>query len=108
VSWDARRQSDTDDWVQRLLGPEWAAKIEYQQERHCSTGATIAGTIRSIRVVTSSRVPERESSGTVLVPVPGSGRLREVELADPWEPEPPVARRSQESFDGWIVELDLD
>jgi hypothetical protein len=40
-----------------------------------------------------------------MVPVPGTGRLRRVETADRWEPEPRDLDGDW-SFDGWIVKLD--
>jgi hypothetical protein len=49
--------------------------------------------------------PKPGPSGKVMVPVPRRGRLRPVETADRWEPEP----RDLDAgwcFDGWIVKLD--
>lgn len=107
VTWTVKSQPDGAEWVGLLLGREWAERVEYHEEHHDDAEETVSGRVVSIRVVTCSRVGEPQGAGTSYVPVPGSGRLREVDVADPWEPEPPESQRFEESFDGWIVEVEL-
>jgi hypothetical protein len=112
VRWQVRREDDGDEWATTLLGPEWGDRVRYAEDRHGldeSDGHEIRGVVRSIRVVTCDRVLDTQQEGHsagVWVPVPGSGRLREVEVADPWEPEP-MEQDPPRTFDGWIVEVDL-
>jgi hypothetical protein len=59
--------------------------------------------VRSIRVVTCDGKAKPNSTDFSGVPIPGSGGLPMVEVADPWKPEPPAQARGM--FSGWIVEL---
>jgi hypothetical protein len=106
VTWDITRQPDS-EWVKLLLGDTWARRVEYREEHHDdASGSPLTGQVISIQVVTCSRQPEQKGSGTVLTPVPGSGTLRQVQMADPWEPEH-LDQVPMRSFDGWIVELEV-
>jgi hypothetical protein len=110
VTWTVVPQDGPDEWVELLLGAAWAERVRYHEEHHSDGDPEqgITGTVRSIREVTCRRTPERQGSGEVLVPVPGSGVLTEVAVADSWGPEPPEELRGQVTFDGWIVELELE
>jgi hypothetical protein len=94
--------------VAELLGPEWGGRIRYSEDRHMGGATTqIRGVVRSTQVVTSDleKRAHGNPSGSAWFPVPGSGRLRTVRTADPWEPEPPDDEPDR-SFPGWIVEVD--
>jgi hypothetical protein len=114
VTWNVTRAKDAEDWVTTLLGPDWGEKVRYTEDHHGldeGLGRELRGVVRSIHVVTCDRKPEhqpgRSPSGQVWVLVPSSGRLREVEVADPWEPEPSDDDPHQ-SFDGWVVEVEVE
>jgi hypothetical protein len=113
VTWNVTRE-DTDNWTTTLLGPEWGQKVQFAEDHHGAGGGPgreVHGVVRSIRVVTCHRQledrPGRSPNGRVWVPVPGSGRLREVDVADAWRPEPPDDE-PRRSFDGWVVELEVE
>jgi hypothetical protein len=110
VNWHVRPQVDFDpEWVTRLLGDSWSGRVVHHEEHHDEVEwPTISGQVVSISVVTCAREAKQHGAlASVLMPVPGSGRLRTVQVADPWEPEPPESRMLEESFEGWIVELEL-
>ncbi len=103
IQWQVRRNGDTDDWVELLLGAQWANRIGFIEDHHTAdAGGMLTGVVSEIDVVTCDRV--LGPKGTDLVPVPGSGRIRRVEVADDWEPEPPGTDAGW-SFDGWIVKV---
>jgi hypothetical protein len=109
VQWQVRTNSDADEWVELLLGAEWSAKVRFTEDHHMDgADGVLTGVVSKINVVTCERVlgeaPQPGPSGQVMIPVPGSGWLRDVEVADLWEPEPPDLD-SGWSFDGWIVKL---
>lgn len=91
VSWDVTAVRDGDDWVASLLGPEWAELVRYAEDHHGvgDGGARkLRGVVRSIREVTSRLTqqggsPPHGFHGGVWVQIPGSGQLREVDVADP-------------------------
>lgn len=96
------------EWVKLLLGDAWAQRVEYHEEHHDDIeGPPLTGEVVSIQVVTCKRRPEQDGSGRVLVPVPRSGALRHVHVADAWEPERTSGQLPMQSFDGWIVELEI-
>lgn len=66
----------------------------------------LSGRVHSIREVRCRRVPRVEGAGTVLVPAPASGRLTNVDRADPWAWESLDDDQDPLTFDGWIVEVD--
>jgi hypothetical protein len=110
VRWAVRQNPDGDEWIDLLLGPEWSKKVGFAEDHHLDENdGVLTGVVANISVVTCDRVLGDASQlgprGNVLVPVPGSGRLRTVEAADCWEPEP-RDRSAGWSFDGWIVELE--
>jgi len=114
VIWNVTRVKDSDDWITTLLGPNWGDRVQYAEDHHGvgdGPGHDLRGVVRSIRVVTCDRRPEhdpeRSPNGRVWVAVPGSGRLRVVEVADTWEPEPPDGD-PRRSFDGWVVEVESE
>jgi hypothetical protein len=128
VRWDVFPTKDEVGWVDSLLGPEWGARVGYWEDHHGGRddrgdGEKLEGAVRSIHVVTCERELKTgvgRPPGGVWVPVPGSGRLRQVESADPWEPEPSNDDRPAGDspqwledpppwwFEGWIVEVDAD
>jgi hypothetical protein len=95
------------EWVELLLGPEWAAKVTYMEEHHDLIDSTtpIVGSVETIYEVRCRRVPEDRGSGVVHVPVPRSGVLTAVKKADKWTEGPAPDAQSRWSFDGWIVAL---
>ena len=106
VRWQVRTSGGTDEWIELLLGPEWATTIRFAEDHHLDQAdGVLTGTVSEINVVSCERVPgeapKPRPTGKVMVPVPGSGRLRRVETAAPWEPTD-----AGWSFDGWIVKLD--
>jgi len=109
VTWNVVPQNPgTLRWVDDLLGHEWAERIEFHEEHHDDVEPPgVTGEVVSIQVATCRLEPKEGGPGMVFVPVPSSGRLRRVEVADPWEPEPPEDRMGLESFNGWIVEVEL-
>jgi uncharacterized protein DUF6578 len=114
VDWNAKPEPGGDEWVAELLGDEWGQKVSLHEEHHEDLGddvrVRVSGIVRSIRIVSCDRVLGRvEGPGPdeAMVPVPGSGRLREVEVADRWGPEPHSGDLST-TFDGWIVELEVE
>jgi hypothetical protein len=114
VCWDVYPTRDGDDWVASLLGSEEEAEVQFSSNHHgvldhLGPGHELRGVVRSIRVMTCAREPQPHPnpSGIAWVVVPGSAQLREVQVADAWEPEPP-ADEPQRSFEGWIVEVDVE
>ena len=115
VTWQVVPSGGEDHWITTLLGPDWGDAVRYVEDHHETEPAErlreVHGVVRSIRVITCDRVLQQAPAGgpdrPVWMPVPGSGRLRQVELADPWEPEQGMDGPEQ-SFDGWIVELEID
>ncbi|WP_425431621.1 DUF6578 domain-containing protein [Geodermatophilus siccatus] len=94
-------------WITTLLG---ADAVEYEENHHgppdqLNPLVELHGMVRSIRVVAYDRKAKPNSTSFSGMPVPESGRLQMVEVADPWKPEPPAQAR--EMFSGWIVELVL-
>jgi hypothetical protein len=128
VNWQVFPTNGEDDSVEILLGPEWGAKVRYWEDHHggrddLGDGEKLLGVVRSIQVVTCDRELKVEAGkppSGMWLPVPGSGRLREVEFADPWEPEPPDDELPDDDppqwstvpppwwFEGWIVEVDIN
>lgn len=109
VRWTVQRQDAGDEWAARILGPEWGRRIRFREEHHDDeVDGVISGTVSAIKVVTCDRVfgvdPQWPDEGQLMLPVNGSGRLRAVQIADPWEPEPSAADAGW-SFDGWVVQL---
>ena len=110
VEWNVRRVTEPDSWIDLLLGAEWATKVGYAEDHHLAeANGVIAGVVRRIQVVTCTReLGLAELLGRMeqcLVAVRGSGRLRDVAVAEKWEPEP----RDEDAdwtFEGWIVELE--
>ena len=93
VRWQVKTSDGADEWIELLLGPEWATTVRFAEDHHLDKAdGVITGTVSEINVVTCDRVlaeaPKPGPTGKVMVPVPGSGRLRRVETADRWEPEP--------------------
>jgi hypothetical protein len=127
VHWDVFPTKEQDGWVETLLGPDWGAKVRYQEDHHGglddAASEKLHGVVRSIYVVTCDRwlkTGPGEPTGGVWLPIPGSGRLRAVDLADPWEPEPPDKEPPDDEdsarwivdpppwwFEGWIAEVDI-
>ena len=110
IHWHGHRTKERKSWITTLLGAEWADAVEYEENHHGPPDALnplveLHGMVRSIRVVTCDGKTKPNSTGFSRIPVPGSGRLQMVEVADPWKPEPPAQAR--EMFAGWIVELVL-
>ena len=116
VHWDVLSTAGGHEWADLLLRPAWGAEVRYQEDHHGgpndpAAGGELHGVVRAIHVVTCAcelRTGAGASSGGAWYPVPGSGRLREVEVADPWEPESPDDVRPACSFEGWIVEVDVE
>jgi hypothetical protein len=107
VVMDRRSSPHDDDRVERLLGREWADRVEFHQEHPGEPGAELVGTVRPIQAVTCSRqLEDRPGMGEVYLPVPLSGALRHVDTAEPWLPERSEDERDRATFDGWIVEVD--
>ncbi len=109
VRWDVKQNAENDEWIDLLLGPEWSGKVDFTEDHHMDeSDGVLTGAVSEISVVTCDRVlgdvPQPGPRGKVMVPVPGSGRLRSVEVADRWEPEPDDTSGGW-SFDGWIVGL---
>jgi hypothetical protein len=109
VRWEVKRHEAAIDWLERLVGPEWSARIRYVEDHHGDeVDGLLTGEVAEIHAVTSGRVPGDVPGpgpvGTVYVPITGTGRLRRVAAADPWEFEP---RETQTRwvFDGWVVRL---
>jgi hypothetical protein len=110
VRWQVKTSDGADEWIELLLGPEWATTVRFAEDHHLDRAdGVLTGTVSEINVVISDRVlgeaRKPGPSGKVMVPVPGTGRLRRVETADRWEPEPRDLDGDW-SFDGWIVKLD--
>ena len=97
VHWDVLPAKEEDNWVETLLGADWGAKVRFSEDHHgglddAAASEKLHGLVRTIYVVTCDRWHKTgpgEGPGGVWLPIAGSGRLREVEFADPWEPEPP-------------------
>ncbi len=104
VQWQVRR-ADRQEWLERLLDTDWSTTVHYSEDHHLDNhNGTLTGVVADINVLTSDRVlgdAPGDVTGRAMVPVPGSGRLREVTVADRWQPPPPNG-----SFDGWIVRLE--
>jgi len=91
--------------VELLLGRYRAERAAFHEEHHGDEALPkTVGTVRSIREVTCRRQPRADGA---LVPIPSSGVVKEVEVADKWAPEPPEELRRLMTFDGWIVELEI-
>jgi hypothetical protein len=108
IHWHGHRTMERKSWITTLLGPEWADAVEYEENHHgppdeLNPLVELHGMVRSIRVVTCDGKAKPNSTDFSGVPIPGSGRLQMVEVADPWKPEPPAQARGM--FSGWIVEL---
>jgi hypothetical protein len=74
------------DWIARLLGEGWGDTVRHAEDHHGDDDVVgeVSGVVQSVRVVTCERVEELPGGrGRAWVPVPGSGRLREVDVADP-------------------------
>lgn len=111
VAWSAVPQDGPDGWVGLLLGGEWAEKVRFHEEHHSDddeSAVVLAGTVVSIREVTCRRVPQPQGSGQLMVPIAGSGMLHEVDVPDKWSAEPSADLRDHLTFDGWIVEVELE
>ena len=109
VRWSAVPQDGPDEWVELLLGHDWASKVDYHEEHHVDEESTvvITGMVRSIWEVGCNRQERDDRGGRTWFPIAGSGTLRKVEVAHKWSPEPPDDLRPQVTFDGWVVELEL-
>lgn len=114
VHWNVTPEDEVSEWTKKLLGEEWGRRVEFHEEHHTGEDeptSSLSGLVKSIKVVTCDRELKENDGigpkGLVWMPVPASGRLREVEVADPWEPEPNPEEHST-TFDGWIVELEVD
>ncbi len=110
VHWHGHRTRERKSWVTSLLELEWVDAVEYEETHHgppdeLNPVVELHGMVRSIRVVTCDRKAKPNSTSFSGVPVPGSGRLQMVEVADPGKPEPPA--QAHKMFAGWIVELVL-
>lgn len=110
VRWSVKRlDPDDDQWMADLLGQSWGGRLEYAQEHHDESGGLwLTGVVRKIQVVTCSLTKEPDvgaGHGPGWIPVRGSGRLREVPVADKWEPEAWVDEPSA-TFSGWLVQLE--
>jgi hypothetical protein len=114
VRWKVTPVEGRDGWVTTLLGPGWGDAVQYTEDHHgigdAARSLELAGVVRSIHEVTCDRVlgspPPGGPHRQVWLPVPGTGRLRQVDDADPWTPEEQIDTPRQ-SFDGWIVEVDV-
>lgn len=112
VRWTVGRHVGA-QWISETLGPEWDDRVSFSEERHFDQidrelYGELCGTVSTITVVTTGHVkvpldPDNPEGGAEYRPIPGSQRLRPVQEADPWEPDPPMS--AGWSFDGWIVEL---
>jgi hypothetical protein len=109
VRWDVRPAEA--DWLAHALGQQWAAAVWFVEDHHGTRGGAaheLAGVVRSIRVLTVGRELGTDPQyGPVMLPVAGSGRLREVPVADRWETASDE-NGADRSFDGWIVGLDVE
>ncbi len=96
------------EWIARLLGPDRAKQVRLVEEHHEGPDTSpVEGVVKAIAAVTCSRIlaDDPDYPGEqVWVPMPGSATIRDVVESDPWEPESPP----QTTFDGWIVELEID
>jgi hypothetical protein len=105
VCWNVHPLQVGDNRVASLLGSEWGAQVGYSLNHHgvddhLGPGRELRGVVRTIRVVTCGLeqqpdfcphpYPHRNPNRMVWAAVPGSGGLWETQVADPWEPEPPV------------------
>jgi hypothetical protein len=110
VRWNVDPVQDQ-GWVASLLGSEWATQVRYSENHHGpdELGDEMHAVVRSIRAVTCDRGPQPDPnpSGRAWVVIPGSGQLREVEVADPRGPEP-RSIEPRHTFEGWIVEVDAE
>ena len=106
MTWTAANNDGPDEWVTHLLGTEWGDRVRYSESHHDDERGTVNGTVRAIHEVRCRRELQVQQYGNVLVPIPGSGWLTEVAVADPWTSTPADERRDSMSFDGWIVELE--
>jgi hypothetical protein len=106
VSWSVVPQDGPNEWVELLLDRPWAEKVVFHEEHHGGGLTTVIRcTVRSIHEVTYRLAPQVRGPDQILVPVPGSGIVKEVAIADKWGPEPPDDLKRQMSFGGWIVEV---
>ncbi|GLY29489.1 DUF6578 domain-containing protein [Kineosporia sp. NBRC 101731] len=97
VRWDVLATPEGIGGVDDRLSADRARRIHFQEEHHGGrTDGVLTGTVAGIQVLTVGRVLRERTRETV----PNSGRLRQVDRADPWEREQP-----DRTFDGWIVEL---
>jgi hypothetical protein len=108
VTWTGVEHDGPDEWVEQLLGPDWGGRVTYSEGHHDDEEAAISGVVRTIHEVRCRRELQPHGTGHALFPVQGSGWLTEVSVADPWVSKPADESRESMSFDGWIVELEVD
>ena len=106
VAWKVVPQAERDEWVEQLLGTVWANKVQFHEEHHNDVHDEITGDVIAIHVITCHRTLHGHDGRQGWVPVPASGVLRSVEVADPWEPDRRLGGSGTVTFDGWIVELE--
>lgn len=103
VAWTVLVGSDPQvpEWLAEVLGDR-AVTVDAVQEHHQERDSTVepvVGTVAAVRAVSCRLAPVAKGSRTY-VPVPGSGRIIDVEMADGWTGTPPGTELM-----GYLVDL---
>lgn len=101
VAWTLHRNVDR-QWLGSTLGEGLAGTVTHAEEHHDrqpeGQAPVVRGRVRRIRAASCRYAPDPVRD--VLVPVPGSTVVSEVERADGWYPETGALR-----FNGYLVDL---
>lgn len=101
VRWDGVEADG--EFLETFIGRELAATIAFAEERHAGTDAelvSLSGTVVAVSAVFGRFTP-MPSNSRMLVPVEGSGILRDRDRVTGWEDED-----DSEQFIGYLVDLE--
>jgi len=91
-------------WLAGMLGPDAQGTVDAAEDHHGLLPAETPptrGTVARIRAVHCRFAPRHGADSRTLFPVPGSGVVSDIDLADGWTPDQGDAR-----FVGYLVELE--
>lgn len=105
VAWTVDREMDR-EWFDAALGPDMAARLTHAEEHHADENEDqpeVSGLVLSIIRAWGAYGP-KSLGDLMLSPLPGSARFINVDRSDGFERH----AFSGLTFNGWIVELDMD
>lgn len=103
VEWNLTADAD-DDWLRDVIGDELASCVTHHEEHHDLVESTRRrrGKVLSIRCAYSRYAPSPGGDERMLYPVAGTAEIVAVNRVDGRE-----GRRSDLTFNGYLVELEL-